>query len=479
MRSQRRRASARARLAVAGSAIVLAIAVIVAALSSSGPPPLPLPGLGRPAPAGDPFGYQPGRQADFVARAIAGEQYVVFSKSPGGVVATAARVAAYRPLMDAAAAGTGIDPNLLEAIVFLESAGDPNALAGTDAANAAGLTQILAQTGSSLLGMHVDLAGSRRLTKAIAAAYALGEIARVGRLQRQRAQIDDRFDPRKALAATVRYLEIARRDLGRADLAVVSYHMGIGNLQNVLRDYDGGSSVPYAQLFFDTAPGRHAAAYQLLQGFGDDSSLYYWRILAARNIMALYRSNRSALMRLAGLETAGLSNENVLHPPDQTTAFTSPSALSTAYAAREVLPLPSDPAKLGLAYGPSLGSLARRLGQPPALYRGLRPAALDLLIELAARVRALSGSKAPLIVAQAVTDSSYERLLGSRTGYSLATTGYRFQIRRAYAGAAQAVAFQAMLDRLQALNLIAWTREPTTIDVTVASDAGRVIVNGP
>jgi len=477
MRSQRRRVSARARLAVAGSVIVLSIAVIAWLLSSSGP--LPLPGLGQPAPPGDPFGYRPDREADFVARATAGEQYVVFLKSPGGVLATAARVAAYRPLVNAATTGTGVSPDLLEAIVFLESAGYPDALAGTDAADAAGLTQILAQTGQSLLGMHVDLARSRRLTNAIAAAYANGEIARVARLQRERARIDDRFDPRKALAGTVRYLEIARHDLGRDDLAAVSYHMGIGNLETVLHDYDGGGPVPYAQLFFDTAPDRHATAYELLQGLGDDSALYYWRLLAAENIMSLYRSNRSALARLSSLETAGLSDEDVLHPPDQTTVFTSPDALSEAYAARELLPLPSDPAKLGLEYGPSTGSLAHRLGQPSALYRGLRPAALDLLIELAARVRSLSGSKAPLIVAQAVTDSSYERLLGYRTGYLLATTGYRFEIERRYAGEAQAVAFQAMLDRLQALNLIAWTRESATIDVTVASDAGHAIVNGP
>jgi hypothetical protein len=132
-----------------------------------------------------------------------------------------------------------------------------------------------------------------------------------------------------------------------------------------------------------------------------------------------------------------------------------------------------------LQYSGALGSLAHRLGQSPALYRGLRPAALDLLIELAARVRALSGSKAPLIVAQAVTDGSYEHLLGGSSGYSLASSGYRFEIERRYGSGAQATAFQAMLDRLQALNLIAWTREPTTIDVTVASDAGRAIVGGP
>jgi hypothetical protein len=41
------------------------------------------------------------------------------------------------------------------------------------------------------------------------------------------------------------------------------------------------------------------------------------------------------------------------------------------------------------------------------------------------------------------------------------------------------VAFQAMLDRLQALNLVAWSRRATTIDITVAPDASRAIVNGP
>ena len=35
-----------------------------------------------------------------------------------------------------------------------------------------------------------------------------------------------------------------------------------------------------------------------------------------------------------------------------------------------------------------------------------------------------------------------------------------------------------MLDRLQALNLIAWQRFPSVIEVTVASDASQVLVHG-
>lgn len=462
---------------MAVAAVTLAVAVLVAVLSGGGPPPLPLPGIGRPARPGDPFAYIPSRQADFVARATAGSAQVLFTKSPDGAFATAQRVAAFRRLIDRAAAGTGIDPDTLEAIVFLESAGRPDAIAGTDPADAAGLTQILAQTGQSLLGMRIDLPMSRKLTAEIDTAYALGQSARVIRLERRRAQIDDRFDPAKALAATVRYLQLAKHDLGRADLAVVSYHMGIGNLQDVLADYDGGHPVPYAQLYFDTAPDRHAGAYRLLSGFGDDSSLYYWRILGSEQIMRLYRSDPAALLRLSALENDAGSTAEVLHPPDRTPTFANPDALDLAYASRAILPLPRNPRALGMAYDPGLGSLAHRLGVPAALYRGLRAPALDLLIELAGRVRALSGGAAPLIVTSTVMDDRYEQLLGIDD--PPAAAGWSFTIARRYVSEAQALAFQSMLDRLQALNLIAWERYPSEIEVTVASDAGRTIVNGP
>jgi transglycosylase-like protein with SLT domain len=464
------------RLVVAGAAVMLVVAVVVAASRGGTPPPLPLPGTGTVPRQGDPFAYTASREAQFVARATAGSAHVLFTKSPGGVLATAARVARLRGLVDAATASTGVDPNILEALVFLESAGRPDAIAGVDPVAAAGLTQILAQTGQSLLGMHIDLASSRRLTAAIDRASFLGQTATVARLERRRARIDDRFDAARALAGAVRYLKIARRDLGRADLAVVSYHMGIGNLQQVLADYGGGSSVPYVQLFFDPAPDHHGAAYRLLSGFGDDSSLYYWRLLGAEEVMRLFRGDRAALGRLSSLQTASGSAALVLHPPDRTPGFSSPEKLDYAYASRTVIPLPANATALGLAYDPSIGSLARQLGVKPALYRGLRPAALDLLIELAARVRTLSGGASPLIVSSAVTDRRYQRQLG--VGDPPAAAGWSFTIARRYVSRRQAEAFQAMLDRLQALNVIAWQRYPSEIEVTVASDASRVIAGG-
>ena len=473
-RVRRRRATA---FAVLAAAILLGV-VLISSAGKSGPPPLPLPGIGQPAKPGEPFAYVPASQSDFAARATAGSDHVLFVTSPDGALATAARVAAFRPLIDATVAGTSIDASLLEALVFVESAGRPTVIAGGDPASASGLTQILAETGQSLLGMHIDLARSRRLTAQIDDAAARGQDARVVRLVRARARIDDRFDPRRALAATVRYLELAERRFGRWDLAFESYHMGIGNLERVLDEYDAGRAVPYVQLYFDTAPDHHPAAHHLLASFGDDSSLYYWRLLGAQRIMRLYRGDRARLARLVALETSAGSNAEVLHPGEVDRPFADPDALDRAYAARAILPLPTNAARLGLRYDPRIGALASRLGFTPALYRGLRAPALDLLIALAARVRSLSGSPSSfLTVTSAVSDLRYQQLLG--VSDPPAAGGWSFTIARRYADRAQAAALQAMLDRLQALDLIAWERFPSEIEITVASDASQALVHGP
>jgi hypothetical protein len=90
---------------------------------------------------------------------------------------------------------------MLDALVFLESAGRPDVIAGVDPIAASGLTQILAETGRDLLGMRIDLPASKRLTRRIALADAQGRKRLVMRLQARRRLIDARFDPRQSLAA--------------------------------------------------------------------------------------------------------------------------------------------------------------------------------------------------------------------------------------------------------------------------------------
>ena len=71
--------------------------------------------------------------------------------------------------------------------LLLESAGRPDAIASDDLEGAVGLTQILAETATSLLGMHVDVAASERLTRRMqrrgATRFAYTNVDRDGMLE--------------------------------------------------------------------------------------------------------------------------------------------------------------------------------------------------------------------------------------------------------------------------------------------------------
>jgi hypothetical protein len=183
-------------------------------------------------------------------------------------------------------------------------------LAGSDVSSAAGLTQIVASTGKQFLRMHVNTDVSRRLTRAIYRAALRGHFVRAHRLAVPRRHVDERFAPIKSLRATVRYLTKARGYLGRNDLAVVSYHMGIGNLQHVVAGR-GGDSTSYAQLYFGSAPDRHGAAWRRLASLGDMSRDYYWKVLAAERVMRLYRHDPAALAYESRLQGQKSSSEEV------------------------------------------------------------------------------------------------------------------------------------------------------------------------
>jgi hypothetical protein len=428
--------------------------------------------------ANDPFAYEPSREQEFTARATAGHSHVIYEKSPDGVEATARRVEAYRPQVEAAAAQAGVDPDLVEAMVFLESAGRPEVMAGTDVEGAVGLTQILAETAVNLLGMRVDVEQSQRLTRRIIRADREGASARSERLRAQRRRVDERFDPSNALAGTGRYLRTAMDEFGREDLAVASYHMGIGNLQTVLAAY-GNDDVSYTQVYFDATPDRHPQTYTLLTDLGDDSGTYLWRVLASAEVMRLYREDSAELTLLDGLHSAKASAEEVLHPPGSTEIFESAGDLEDAYAGGRLRPFLDEPGR-GLRRAPQMGELARRLDSERGLYRGLRPEALALALYVAEAVRAIADTRASLTVTSTVRDTRYQELLARRNAeatdaYSLHTTGFAFDVRRDYRSRRQAGAFQYMLDRLQSLNLIAWVREPGAIHITVSSEASELI----
>lgn len=453
----------------------------------------------------DPFAFQQQDAGEFLERGSRGLSHALYTLSPDGVEATAERTLRFEDEMAVAARREGVDPSTLEALVFLESAGRPDVIAGPDPESASGLAQILPSTATDLLDMSVDLERSRRLTREIAdqerrAAEADRQRARaraereVSSLRSARRRVDERFDPEAALAGAARYLAIGQEHFGREDLAAASYHMGIGNLDAVIESYVAPEppapttaetvaqhDLSYSQLYFDSTPVDNPRTYRKLRALGDDSRHYLFRLEAARDAIRLYREDRPELRRLAGLHDNKASREEVLRPPEQTERFRDPDELRAAYDEEELVGLARDAPRLGYRVDPEMGELAERLDEDEALYRGLRPEALAAVVYTADRVRAITGRETTLTLTSSVRDMAYQHLLRATNtqatdGYSLHTTGYSFDIARDLRDREER-ALVAVLERLRALDVADWVFEPGAIHVTVGPGAEELLVD--
>lgn len=511
MSTGRRRRPGRA--ASAAVAAALATAAVAAFLLLPGPPaadpldpPIVGPGDGDAqfdAAGFDPFAYAEVGDDELLERARDGFAHVVYSKSPGGVRATAIRVAAFEPLIAAAAERHGVSAETLGALVFLESAGRPEAMAAGNPDGASGLAQILPGTAEDLLGMSVDLAQSRRLTRRIdrllhraaRARSARGRAAferRATVLRARRRRIDERFDPARALDGAARYLALAEKRFGREDLAIASYHMGIGNLESVIAAYVAPTApsettaatvedhdISFVRLYFDSSPTRNPRTFRRLRSFGDDSRHYPFRIEAAREIRRLHAEDPAELQRLAALYTAKGSAEEVLRPEDDNPPYEDADALRDAYADGELVPLPRGPERLGYRIDRRMGELARELGEPREIYRGLRPEALATLLFVTKEVRRITGGRGTLSVTSTVRDRVYQGALVERNDqatpeFSLHTTGYALDIERDLRPGTER-ALVHVLERLRALRVIDWVFEPSAIHLTAGPDAERLL----
>jgi soluble lytic murein transglycosylase-like protein len=493
-------------LAGGAAALALIVATVVVALLRDGDPPAapePPPRAPKPgappydAAAFQPFAYEDTSDRDFLDRGSRGMAHIVYALSPGGVQASVARAKRWRRTIERAIVGTRLDADDVEAMLFLESAGRPTVMADGTPNSATGLMQIIPSTAVALLGMRVDLARSLEINDELAVARRHAVLSRkaerrraarrkVRSLLRERKVVDERFDPQKSIDAAVRYLLEARRRFGRDDLAIASYHMGIGNLGTLIDTYVSPRrparstrrtveryGLTWPQLYYDSSPTRNPRTWDLLTDFGDDSRHYLFKVLASREILRLAREDPDQLERQIDLQTEKASAEEVLRPESRYPPYEDDADLRRAYKRKELVPLPDDPVRL--AYRPSrqMGYLAKRLEQPKILYRGLRPEALATLLYLSKEYRRIAGKAArPLRVTSTVRDLPYQELLVATNiqatrEFSLHTTGYAIDIAKPRAEAP----LRFLLERLQALNAISWVEEPGAFHLTVGPEA--------
>ncbi len=202
-------------------------------------------------------------------------------------------------------------------------------------------------------------------------------------------------------------------------------------------------------------------------------------MLAAREIMRLYRDDPASSRALAELHTAKATQEEVFHPASETEVFDEPGEIEDAREEGELVALPEDPS-LGFRVADQMGELAPEIDQVPELYAALRPEALATLIYLSAQVEETGDATRPLRVTSTVRDLEYQDLLieenpEATSEYSLHTTGWSFDVLRNYEDREQGRAFQFALDRLKALNVLDYAYEPAAIHITVSEAAAPLV----
>ena len=412
----------RLRLVLLAAVLIVAAALVFVLQSDDPDPNVPViptpPGAERGEAVEDPFAYSEERAPDLTRRAARGTSRLLYTRSPGGAAETAKRVAGFREPVEAAAkAGRGEPGPARGARVPGERR--PARRAG-------------ARRDRGRRGAHADPRGdgpeparhghrprAQRLVHAPPGRGAArrATCARAAALTRARRRVDDRFDPAKALAGTARYLKLGLEEFeGREDLAFVSYHMGMGNLNNVIEAFGGGPR-PYVELYFDSTPQRHRQPRSCSRRFGDDSSNYYWKLLAARDIMRAHRKDPAALDRTAEIRAADASGR-----------------------------------------GTTAGR--RRAGRHAHVRGGAREHGTEALARPGAapggaRGRALHGLRGPFGPRRRHAPGP------ERRRRRLELPGLpQLRVRE------QALAFQYVLDRLQVLDVIAWSRSERTIRVT-------------
>ena len=230
-----------------------------------------------------------------------------------------------------------------------------------------------------------------------------GSRAPSGAARRRRAALRrERATRRRALRPRARRSPARRatcssraKRFGREDLAFVSYHMGIGNLQSVLRAYGGGdaalrrSSTSTRRRPTTPPPIGGSPASATTRPTTCGSSPRRRRSCACTATTGRSSTGSSALQR------AKASAEEVLHPRRPHAGVRTPADAQAraGTSARRAVPgatRPSPACGATRAWASSRGACT----SPAGLYRGLRPEALAMALYIGAQVRAISHTSA-------------------------------------------------------------------------------------
>jgi hypothetical protein len=211
-------------------------------------------------------------------------------------------------LFQSAAARSGLPASLLEAIAYLESWGDANA---ESPAGPKGIMQISAATARSM-GLQVVTATRYKVTteKVLLPSKSKTAKPKYKTVTHKTPYVvtvrDDRMVPSRAIPAAAQYLAGMSQRFGGIDWAVFAYHCGQGcvmEMQELTRKAHGihKDQVNVPRMFFSCSPAWNRELYEAIQQQmqRDYSPTYYFRVMRAQELLALYRRDPDGFAALA------------------------------------------------------------------------------------------------------------------------------------------------------------------------------------
>ena len=210
-------------------------------------------------------------------------------------------------IIRAAAQSSGFPASIIEAIIYLESWGDPNA---ESPAGPRGIMQIADATAHDM-GLSIVHATKYKITRERVLIKSKKKNAKpkyqiVTHKEPYTVVVrDDRLVPERAIPAAARYLASIERKFGGEDWAIFAYHCGTGCVTYMKELTTRARGVPkdeitVARMFFSCSPTWNRDLYQAIQQqmLRDYSPTYYFRIQRAAQLLALYRQDPADLAAL-------------------------------------------------------------------------------------------------------------------------------------------------------------------------------------
>jgi hypothetical protein len=200
---------------------------------------------------------------------------------------------------------SGLPATLIEAIAYLESWGDPRA---ESPAGPRGVMQISLATARDMK-LRVTTATRYRITKEKVPVQSKGSKARYKVVTHKTPYTvvlrDDRLLPERAIPAAAKYLSWMEQHFGGRDWAIFAYHCGQGCVSELLDLTRHARGIPKDQvsvprMFFSCSPVWNRELYEAVQVQmqRDYSPTYYFRVMRAEQLLALYRRDPKAFAAL-------------------------------------------------------------------------------------------------------------------------------------------------------------------------------------